>query len=716
MNSVFESFFPRERFGEPYESQEDYIADLVKKTELSLLFYLQSYGGEVSTLDRFRGVIITEEQVKQTLHRTDDVRDRFGVVDQQRRKADFVIESRKEVTEQFYTIDYLFDIYRLDELEQFYFLLCLMPHFDAKYERVFGYLQDDVTGKYPTCELALRLFYFVDSNAKVPNAQSMQHTMRQKFRLLCFDGQEGALDPQLAGFVLLGNAHVQSIPNVTLVLPQARAVALPAMGELADCMVSTISEYDESDTLIFYLHGVKGAGKRTLIDLTAQQLNMAILHASLYEMTEPSNKELDVWLLSVCRQALLQRAFLCFEGLPNDEVDPLVQRRLSHILSIAQQFCSVIFVSSEWEKHLDVQLSKTVWLDVPVVGPDKEQSIALWTYYMKDLPFVESMEPSEMANKFRFAPGQIAGTAQTAKNRLLWGTQLLDRNMFNSCAYEQVVHNLGQQATLLHAAYSMDDLILAEAEKEMLENACDQIRYKHIVYDRWGFNRRLTYGRGVSMLFAGPPGTGKTMAAQVVAKELGIEIYKVDLSQIVSKYIGETEKNLNLLFQEAQKSNVILFFDETDALLGKRTEVKDAHDKNANLETSFLLQKMEEYDGITIMTTNYLENIDSAFFRRISYVIHFPFPDETSRRKLWQTIFPKEMPKSDDIDYPYLAKQFEIAGGNIKNTAVTAAFLAAKQNTLLEMEHIIQALKYEMTKQGKIMLSEDFGEYSYLVN
>lgn len=241
------------------------------------------------------------------------------------------------------------------------------------------------------------------------------------------------------------------------------------------------------------------------------------------------------------------------------------------------------------------------------------------------------------------------------------------------------------------------------------------MRYKHVVYDQWGFESRLAYGKGVSMLFAGPPGTGKTMAAQVVANDLGIEMYKVDLSQVVSKYIGETEKNLNQVFNEAKKSNVILFFDETDAILGKRTEVKDAHDKNANLETAYLLQKMEEYDGITVMTTNYKENIDSAFFRRISYVIHFAFPDATARKSIWQGIFPHETPLDDDLDFDYLARQFEIAGGSIKNIAVAAAFMAARDGQAVSMRHIIRAVRYEMAKQGKVMRREDYGEYSYLL-
>ena len=168
------------------------------------------------------------------------------------------------------------------------------------------------------------------------------------------------------------------------------------------------------------------------------------------------------------------------------------------------------------------------------------------------------------------------------------------------------------------------------------------------------------------------------------------------------------------MFNEAKKSNVILFFDETDAILGKRTEVKDAHDKNANLETAYLLQKMEEYDGITVMTTNYKENIDSAFFRRISYVIHFTFPDARARREIWRGIFPADTPLGE-VDFEYLANQFEITGGSIKNIALVASFMAARNGEAVGMGHIVRAVKYEMAKQGKIMLREDYGEYGYLL-
>jgi SpoVK/Ycf46/Vps4 family AAA+-type ATPase len=222
------------------------------------------------------------------------------------------------------------------------------------------------------------------------------------------------------------------------------------------------------------------------------------------------------------------------------------------------------------------------------------------------------------------------------------------------------------------------------------------------VFGEWGFDRKLSHGKGLSVLFAGPSGTGKTMAAEIMARELQLDLYKIDLSGVVSKYIGETEKNLARIFQEAESSNAILFFDEADALFGKRTKISDAHDRYANIETSYLLQKMEEYEGVVILATNLRENMDEAFTRRMRFIVEFPFPDAASRQQMWQTHFPREAPLSADIDYAWLAKQFQITGGNIKNIVLSAAFFAAGDGGAIGMEHVLYGARREFEKIGKL--------------
>jgi SpoVK/Ycf46/Vps4 family AAA+-type ATPase len=232
-----------------------------------------------------------------------------------------------------------------------------------------------------------------------------------------------------------------------------------------------------------------------------------------------------------------------------------------------------------------------------------------------------------------------------------------------------------------------------------------------VVLDDWGVGVKLASSRGVTVLFSGPPGTGKTMAAEVIAAELGLDLYKIDLSTVVSKYIGETEKNLERIFVEAETSNAILFFDEADALFGKRSEVRDSHDRYANIEISYLLQRMEAYDGVTILATNLGANLDEAFTRRLQFAVDFPFPETSYRLRIWQTLFPPDVPRHPEIDWKILAERFRFAGGNIRNVIVYAAYLAADDGSLVTMNHLLHGVRREMQKMGRLVdegvLSQD---------
>ena len=249
----------------------------------------------------------------------------------------------------------------------------------------------------------------------------------------------------------------------------------------------------------------------------------------------------------------------------------------------------------------------------------------------------------------------------------------------------------------------------------MLRHACSHIKYRHKVFSEWDFDSKIAYGRGLSILFAGAPGTGKTMCAQVIANELNMEMYKINISQVVSKYIGETEKNLQAVFNEAKTSNCVLFFDECDALFGKRSEVKDAHDRNANVEVSYLLQQIEEHDGVCILATNLLANIDAAFMRRITYVAHFPFPDAKMREQIYRRTMPALTPVSGDINWTFLAEKFELSGGYIKNIVLSGAFLAALEESPVGMSHLLRAAVGEMKKNEIIVVREELREYADLL-
>jgi SpoVK/Ycf46/Vps4 family AAA+-type ATPase len=274
---------------------------------------------------------------------------------------------------------------------------------------------------------------------------------------------------------------------------------------------------------------------------------------------------------------------------------------------------------------------------------------------------------------------------------------------------------LGQLARRVVTPYSWDDIVLPQDQVGMLYEITATLRHRRTVYETWGFDGKLSGGKGLVVLFAGPSGTGKTMAASIVARDLGLELYALDLAGVVSKYIGETEKNLDRIFGAARQSNAVLFFDEADSIFGKRSEVKDAHDRYANIEVGYLLQQLESYDGVVVLATNLRKNMDDAFVRRLHYAIEFPFPEEQDRLRIWQGAFPKDAPLSDDVDLAFLARQFKLAGGNIRNIALASAFMAAEDGGAIGMVHLARATRREYQKLGKLVTETDFGRYLALV-
>lgn len=253
----------------------------------------------------------------------------------------------------------------------------------------------------------------------------------------------------------------------------------------------------------------------------------------------------------------------------------------------------------------------------------------------------------------------------------------------------------------LPATRTFEELKLPKAQYEQLRKISKMIAAREAVMGSWGFGNKFTYGNGMSVLFYGAPGTGKTMAAQVLANDLGMPLYRVDLSQLISKYIGETQKNIGRIFDEAEKCDCILLFDEADAIFTKRSDVSDAQDRYSNAETAYLLQRIEQYTGVSILATNLLQNFDEAFRRRISYMVHFPMPDMQLRKELWETIFPKETPIGAEVDAYTLAQAFELSGASIKNAALHGALLAQSEGCPVGMKHILDGIRNEYGKQGK---------------
>lgn len=259
---------------------------------------------------------------------------------------------------------------------------------------------------------------------------------------------------------------------------------------------------------------------------------------------------------------------------------------------------------------------------------------------------------------------------------------------------------LGALAKRVPTAFTWDDIILPETKIQALKNACYQVKYRDTVYGSWGFGGKFADGRGVRMLFSGPSGTGKTMAAQVVANELNLDLYRVDISSVVNKYIGETEKNMAALFDCAR--HCVLFFDEAEAIFGKRGEQKDSHDRFANMQTAYLLQRLEEHEGVIILATNFSQNFDAAFARRIQNKVEFYMPPPELRRMLWESLLIKTAPFTDDINIASLAERYDLTGASIKNIVLSAAFSAAAMGGSIGMSEINAAMRAEFEKNGRI--------------
>ncbi len=357
--------------------------------------------------------------------------------------------------------------------------------------------------------------------------------------------------------------------------------------------------------------------------------------------------------------------------------------------------------AKDWEP-VDNQRNRRL-LRMSFAIPEYHDRLASWQQIARDVQVhIDDQVIEELASKFRFNRRQIVRSIHTASDIAASNGQQLTRNELYEGVQAHASLQLGQLAKRVIPKTTWDELILPDEQMTQLQEMVRRAQYAHIVED-WGYKERYNNMHGISALFAGESGTGKTLSAQVIAKELGLVMYRIDLSAVVSKYIGETEKNLSRIFTEAHSSNAILFFDEADALFGKRSEVKDARDRYANIEVAYLLQQIEEYDGVAIMATNLRQNLDDAFTRRLDFMIDFPFPDPIYREKLWMSHFPKNAPLADDIDISLIAHRYHLAGGNIRNAALAAAFLAASDGGVITKSHIQSAIRREHQKMGRLL-------------
>lgn len=415
----------------------------------------------------------------------------------------------------------------------------------------------------------------------------------------------------------------------------------------------------------------------------------------------------------VLRELLLGNRLLCLHDITCPDKEranrlPELMRQLEKDLA---RFNRPVFITTGKEIKAVPFVGQPIYT-VSVPEATISQSAALWREFAEQMPGKNKFPAENLAAKMTLTPGQMQSVVRLLQFQNTDGPWE-EREIFKLC-YQVLDDGRYENIRFVDTAYTWNDLQLEEQLKSSLQAVCAQVEHQGLVLDEWGLRRRYPYGRCVSVLMSGPPGTGKSMTAQVLASKLGLELYKVDLSQIVDKYIGETEKRLRQVFDQAEKSNMVLFFDEADALLGKRSEIKDSKDKYANTEVAYLLQRMEEYHGIVLMATNQAGNMDSAFIRRFRYHLVFTLPDAAMRRNLWENAL--EGIPAQGIQLDYLAEQFELSGAQIKNIALNAAYRAADDGKLLTMRHLVIAIYREFKKEGKVMLASEFGGYGIMLS
>ena len=615
-------------------------------------------------------------------------------------------------------LDVLTAVCGLDRFERDVFLLCLAPALDLRYRWVYGYLQDDITRRYPTVNLALDL---LGEPAGVERlsllARFADDAPLFRWRLLekSAAGDEHApllahaLHPD-AGVVswLLGDYRPGGrLAPYARLLPPGDADEFPPLLLTDDSRADLERAVAGPEPPLIVLHGPDETARQAAAHFVADCAGQPLLRLDLGAVVADGQKPRVALELTV-RDAALVGALpyitgwdaVLTGGVPRDDLLTILcdQTRLA-----------IVSGRQDWRAQGVARDKILLWMEFPKPGYARRRR--LWAHFVERYlgrpPADLALDVDAPAGQFVLTGGQIRDAVATARDDALRRGGRTDSAALFAAARLHSSPNLAHLARQIVPRYTWEDIILPPDQMKLLREIVATVRHRPQVLEEWGVGRKLAAGAGTAMLFAGEPGTGKTMAAEVIAADLALDLYRIDLSTVVSKYIGETEKNLERIFSEAQNSNAILFFDEADALFGKRSEVRDAHDRYANIEVGYLLQRMEAYDGITILATNLRANLDEAFTRRLQFIVEFPFPEEEYRRRIWETLFPPDVPRAPDVDLPFLARRFRLAGGSIRNIIVNAAFLAAADGGPVTMAHLLHSTRRELQKMGRLVNERD---------
>ncbi|MEV0697091.1 ATP-binding protein [Saccharopolyspora sp. NPDC050389] len=585
-------------------------------------------------------------------------------------------------------------------------LVAMAPDVDVRFEPLYGYLNDDVTRRRPTTGLALELcgmpaagdgrFRFTAGAPLVaggllevqePERPALSRTLRVPDRVVAHLLGNDDIDPRTAHLARLTHADPRS----------------------PDTLAKRIGAALDTGIRLVHLNGAEGA-MQVATDALAVSGRRALVLDARELAVEPDPLPA---LPALVREARLQRAGVVFGPLEAFEPErPERARLLRAIVASAAGAPLFLHGSRSW----DATWSRQAPVSIRVTAPKPEQRAREWRQALADASGDTAAVPEsalvDALAGYRLDADQVGRAASVAAQLAMLDARPVGLEDLRSGVRAQNGAGLERLARRITPAVRWDDLVLPEPTHRHLAELAMRARHRDLVLGDWRMRPGGGRGRGVIALFAGESGTGKTMSAEVVASDLGMDLYVVDLSTVVDKYVGETEKNLERIFTEAVGVNGVLLFDEADAIFGKRSQVKDAHDRYANVESAFLLQRMETFDGIAILTTNLRANLDEAFTRRLDVIADFPMPGQDQRRALWDRCLGSAIPRAEDLDLNFCAERFELAGGSIRSCAITAAYLAAEAGRPVGMTELITAVRQEYGKLGRLVLESEFGKWA----
>jgi AAA+ superfamily predicted ATPase len=679
------------------------LTRLDRRLDVALAAFDAAQGGP--TLDRFRGLVISAQDTRRLLGRVPGS-PMFAHPDTSDAREPLWPSARGTLAR------HLARTFRLSPFELDVLLIAFAPEFDLRYERIYAYLQDDVTRKRPTVDLVLNLLCEGDAE-RLSRRAAFDETaplLRHELVAIGADAQHPSA-PILARSVvpddhvirlLLGQTGLDDVLArvCRLEKPGTRLDELALPHEIRNRLAAIAGSARTRPPATLWFTAPHGAGKQDAAAAIACAARMPLLVLDAIKVAAP---DVDTVLRRAMRDAACRVAILYVDRVESWLGDGNSGRLLADVLR--EPLCPLVLGSTQPMPPAVRGLAVSLTLPLP----DRAGSMACWSLALDAHGVaVEPHTLSALADRFRLTPGQVSSAVNDAVQRAKWHATTLD--LF-AAARAQSSDTLGAVASKVDPRADWDDIVLPVDAIAQLRELCERVDRRGRVFDDWGFGRKLSRGRGTAALFSGGSGTGKTMAAEVVARTLGLDLYRIDLARVVSKYIGETEKNLDRVFTAAEAANAILFFDEADALFGKRSDVNDAHDRYANIEVSYLLQKMEDYDGLAILATNLADHLDPAFTRRLAAHIYFPFPDAAARLQIWQRAWPGEVPIAEDVDLAAIARDLKVAGGSIKNIALTAAFSAVGNGGRVSRAHLFHAVRREQQKSGRASeLAPGFGE------